>query len=112
MLQVSLQVVVAIRDPGEEVAPERAVAARRDGGDLGVVAERIVGKDGRGLKNDGAPGRVQQPRIGIPLLRHGCMGSIRTGQVLDSGASAGAQNACAERAFFQSLAGLAADRAG
>jgi hypothetical protein len=40
------------------------------------------------------------------------MGSIRAGQVLDSGASAGAQNACAELGIFQSLAGLAADRAG
>ena len=48
----------------------------------------------------------------VPLLGYGGVCPIGAGHVLDSGAGAGAQDACAELGIVESVAGVAADRAG
>ena len=83
-LKVGNKLVVAAGDAIEESEEARAIAARADGRDLRYVVFGPMWTSLASSKINHAVGRVEQPRVGVPLVDGGGEPPVRSRQALDS----------------------------
>ena len=74
---------VALEHAVEEGEPHRAIAARRDGGDLGDQVLAGMRAQLAGAEVNRAARRVQEPGLSVPILCAGRVAAIGAGQPLD-----------------------------
>jgi hypothetical protein len=89
-LKLADEFVISIRDPIEKRKEQRAIAVRPYRRDLGHKIFDTMGAQDARLQVDRTVGRIQQPRIGVPLVDRRRKAPIRARQRFNGGNRLGA----------------------